>query len=128
MNLPDLVRASRGGGRNTKTGRCTQCRQPVLRGLDEDMCALLVEVDPTPLTPLGEAMALLAGRKTYDLARDTGRWQLTRRGRWRITGPRHNTDVVPAHRCHDHTLEPFTTPTVHTTPTTAALAATECPY
>lgn len=128
--LLDLVRTNPGRttGRHLKAGRCRACRAPILRGLDEDLCALRAETDPTPLAPLGEAMALLAGRKTYDLARDLGNWQLTRRGRWRIAGTRTGVDIVPAHRCHDHTLDPFAIPTIHTSPTATPTAADQAPY
>jgi hypothetical protein len=54
---------------------------------------LPVHADPTPLTPIGELAALLAGRRTYDLARR----ELWHRDRWRICRREH--PVVADHRC-----------------------------
>jgi hypothetical protein len=46
---------------------CPACRATVLAGLDADNAACPVRCDPTPLTEMGEAVALLQGRATYDL-------------------------------------------------------------
>lgn len=43
-----------------------ECGQPVLTGLNDDNCAWPTTVDPHPLTPTGEMLALLGGRHTYD--------------------------------------------------------------
>lgn len=52
---------------------CRACKRPTLSGLDADECALSAKVDATPVTAVGEAMALLAGRATYTLRLDLAR-------------------------------------------------------
>lgn len=99
-------------GRNTTSRRCRQCKAAVLVGLDGDLCAFPTTADPTPLSPLGEALALLAGRATLHLRAtpDGGRY-LDRRDRWQIQGEPAGTanrlfpfDVVAAHVCHSPPL------------------------
>lgn len=46
---------------------CRRCHAPILQGLDADNAAMTARCDPTPLTEMGEAVALLQGRTTYDL-------------------------------------------------------------
>lgn len=97
-------------GHLTETGlsrrariRTCSCRQLVLAGLDDDTCALEVTCDPHPLSPLGEALALVEGRRTLALHRDGSRWVLDRRDSYDITaepaGTKHREDVVREHRC-----------------------------
>lgn len=77
--------------------RVHSCHAPILAGLDADVAALSVAVDPYPLTPLGEVEALRDSRRTYDLRQ----MRLDRRDHWTIPGhppsPRH--PVVAEHRC-----------------------------
>ena len=74
------------------------CNFPTLAGLDADRCALDAWCDLGELTLEGEAMALLDGRRTYEL--HGGRLSL--RDRWNIPGKPANTRTVFAeHRCHD---------------------------
>lgn len=86
---------------------CPTCKTRVLTGLDDDRCAGPATADPTPLDATGEALALLAGRSTYDLTRRGDRYELDLRDPIRI---RHRpagspgADVVPAHRCHAASL------------------------
>ena len=56
-------------GRSLKSGRCARCRHGVLRGWDADppVTQWLVELDPRPISADGEALALLAGRRTFDV-------------------------------------------------------------
>lgn len=46
---------------------CRSCAAPVLRGLDADVAGITVEVDPSPVDNLGEAVAVLTGRRTFSL-------------------------------------------------------------
>lgn len=87
--------------RTATARRCHQCRAVIAQGLDADVCATTVQVDPTPLTPTGEAHALLAGIPTYTVDRTRTRSvRLTRRaGRWKPGAPPVH-DVWPEHRCH----------------------------
>ena len=109
--LADLkLLAGRATPRGIHPRRCTTCRQPILTGLDNDLCAVTVHVDYNPLNTLGEALAHIAGRATFELARQAGTAnpRLTRRWARRITnrppeqrgliGDRY--DVVPEHACH----------------------------
>lgn len=77
---------------------CPRCGAPILTGLDNDTAALTARADPTPLTPLGETLALLAGRPTYNLTTTSGRKELHRRDEWHIKGER-RYPVIPAHKC-----------------------------
>jgi hypothetical protein len=42
--------------------RCRTCKAPILRGPHAEWCAFTIEVDSTPLSAIGEALALLAHR------------------------------------------------------------------
>lgn len=110
-------------GHLTETGlsrrariRTCRCHAAVLAGLDAETCAFEVAADPTPLNPLGEALAIVEGQRTWSLHREGGRWVLDRRDAWHITahpaGTRPREDVVREHRC--------------THPVADALAATSC--
>lgn len=92
---------------------CKKCGATILTGLDADIAALKVEIDPTPITPLGEAVALLQGRSTYQLHTARGARQIHHRNDWNITAPR-TRPVYPAHRCghplDDHLDTTWTTP------------------
>lgn len=85
-------------GRRPRATICRRCQAPVLHGLDGERCALQVDADPTLLTNIGELLALLAGRATFDL--DSHPPQLTHRHRWRIRGhPADTNTVIPEHTC-----------------------------
>lgn len=60
-----LARAD-GVGQRIKPYRCV-CGDTVLRGLDSEVCAVVVSVDVGGVDALGEAVALLQGRRTYTL-------------------------------------------------------------
>jgi hypothetical protein len=53
--------------RSAQPARCPRCRGQVLAGLDADRCGLPTVVEPVPLSNVGEVLALLAGRRTYDV-------------------------------------------------------------
>jgi len=77
---------------------CKKCGAPVLAGLDADIAALKVQIDPTPVDAVGEALAVLAGRGTYELHRSRHGHQIHARYPWNITAPR-KRPVYPGHRC-----------------------------
>lgn len=86
-------------GRRARHRLCGQCQTVTLVGLDADTCAGEAQVDPHPITAIGEALALLTGRNTYRL-RTAGRLQLDHRTRWHITAePANTVDVLAEHRC-----------------------------
>lgn len=91
-----------GIGRRAQARGCNRCRGRIITGWDGDVCALIAEVDPTPLSTLGEALAQLQGRRTYTLASEGGRLVLNDRTPGRIghrpAGTGH-FDVMPEHRC-----------------------------
>lgn len=79
---------------------CPLCRATVLAGLDADHAAMPVRCDPTPLTEMGEAVALLQGRVTYDLLpTKTGR-ELHERTPHFISKPR-RYPVFATHKCNN---------------------------
>ncbi len=81
------------------TTRCPACHAPVIRALDDSICAFTAVVDPDPLDRAGEVAALITGRDTYALTR-TPRLTLRRRDRWQIAGrPADTLHVVAAHAC-----------------------------
>lgn len=94
---PDRLPTAITGASRKAQIRVHSCHAPILAGLDADVAALSVAVDPYPLTPLGEVEALRDSRRTYDLRQ----MRLDRRDHWTIPGhppsPRH--PVVAEHRC-----------------------------
>jgi|GEM_PF-3096392 len=77
--------------------RCPNCNALILRGLDHDVCAINVTVDPTPITRHLEVACIIAGRPTYTPWKVPGGYELTRRD------PFFDTDtprpILPAHQC-----------------------------
>lgn len=76
------------------------CPIPVLAGIDSDIAGLDAWCDLGELHAYGEAMALLSGRRTYELR--GGR--LGHRDKWQISGKPAGTTRYPVfaeHRCHD---------------------------
>jgi len=96
--------AESGATRKVRPRRCNLCNAVILLALDGDICALEARVDPTPLTELGEALALLEGGRTYNLRREGPRFVLDPRDSHQITWApatsRTRMDVLRAHRCH----------------------------
>jgi hypothetical protein len=101
----EAIRANTIGGvaRAARSTSCGRCRSPVMVGLDDDMCALSAVVDVYPLSPAGEVVALMSGRRTYSLTWAGGRYEIDRRDSYRIEGmapgDRSNVDVVVNHEC-----------------------------
>lgn len=88
-------------GRDRATARhCPRCSAPTLVGLDAEVAAMSVTVDPWPLTIRDEATALLTGRPTYRVTESGGRLRIRHRDHWQILGtPPTTVHVVAAHRC-----------------------------
>lgn len=84
--------------RTVRLRLCPNCRAPILVGLDADICAFTARADPTPIDEIGEAVALLTGRRTYDLTGTGSGKQLNAREEHNITAPRKYL-VFPEHRC-----------------------------
>lgn len=87
-----------GVGRALSGGRCRSCKQPVVRGLDDDVAALAVTCDPRPVDELGEALALMQGRRTFAVASRGGRLLVDPREPLAIAA-RRPADVLAEHRC-----------------------------
>lgn len=88
-----------GGFRAAKWERCGTCEELILAGMDGDIAAPQVRVDPTPLTPLQEGLCAIAGRRTASLE-IVGRSKITIHDRdpYAIGRP-FQQPVVPHHRC-----------------------------
>ena len=96
--LVDKGVMSEGGlTRRAKLMEHPNCGLPTLAGLDADRAALDAWCDLGELTRYGEAMALLEGRRTYELHGS----RLSLRDRWQIGGrPAGGRDpVLASHRC-----------------------------
>lgn len=82
---------------------CRACGAVTMAGLDHDIVAVPVRVDPVPLTPIGEVQVLLTGRRTYDLEYTSRGYRLDPRFAEHITrspaGSVPGRDVVGEHRC-----------------------------
>jgi hypothetical protein len=98
-----LMDEATGATRRARARRCEQCRQPVMRGIDADWAGSVVDCDPTPVSALGEVMALVDGRRTYELRYLGDRYEIDLRTPERIRGNPVGTsglDVLVAHS-HD---------------------------
>lgn len=87
---------------------CPRCKAPIIVGLDDNRAARNVTCDPTPITELGEAYALVQGRTTYCFADDNGRKILWHRYEWNIKAPR-RWPVLATHKCRQP-MTPFAAP------------------
>lgn len=104
MTLPNWLKERIGTptrGRGAKPARCIVCRADVLAGMNEDTSAFATITDPIPLSPLGEALALLDGRRTYRLARHNQGLALWVRTHWDIQGhPASDENItLTDHKC-----------------------------
>lgn len=89
--------------RKARIRTCPTCHHQILVGLDDVQCALEVHADPMPLSPVGEAVALLSNRRTVNLRREGGGWVIDRRDDHDIAatpaGTATRTDVLGQHHC-----------------------------
>lgn len=79
--------------RHARADRCPRCNARTLAGVAGVRGR--VDVDPTPTTPLGEAVAILTGRDTYIVLFG----ELHLRDRWRIAHK--DADAEPVYATHD---------------------------
>lgn len=121
------------GWRTSKLARCRTCRDTVVRGHNDDWCAFQVDADPTPLTALGEVLALAQGRRTLTARRNGNRLLLTRRNRHSIADfpaggsrPGREWDVLVEHRCGVGLPDAAVTGSVIAPP--PAIDLEECPF
>lgn len=77
---------------------CPRCQATVLAGLDADAAAIPVRLDPTALTEIGEAVALLQGRATYDLVTVKAGREIHERTAHHINKPRRYS-IFATHKC-----------------------------
>lgn len=88
--------------RRARLSRCRRCHQPILVGLDADMCAFPAIVDPFALDESGELKALINERSTYRVFETFERVELDHRTPWHIAGtPPTQCVVFAEHKCGD---------------------------
>lgn len=87
-----------GLGRKAQLRRHKHCGLPTLTGLDGDLCAFEVSCDLGELTAQGEALALLEGRRTFEVSK---RGELYYRQHWAIKSrpAGGSTPVLAQHIC-----------------------------
>jgi hypothetical protein len=99
----DFSHAGPPATRRTRAILCPGCRRPIMRGLMPLPTPWPVDADPTPLSSLGEALALLAGVKTYELSWSFDHYEIRHREWSMVTyGPADTlkeSDVLGAHNC-----------------------------
>lgn len=92
-----------GGFRAARWGRCPDCQELTLHGMDADLCAGMVTVDPTPLSPQQEHACMIVGRPTFTIKPRGNSYELNdRRGAYLYGSrpPDHRTHtIIPAHKC-----------------------------
>lgn len=89
--------------RRARPRPCPSCGTWTVCGLDADVLALEARCDTTPLTQLGEVVALAAGRRTVELVHTRGRFELEQRWADHIAArppAAGRYDVLAEHRCH----------------------------
>lgn len=96
--IPAWLLAKSGGNLRAVGVRGCRCGAQVLAGLDADRAALTAIVDLAPICEMGEALALLQGRPTYDLVGDSRKKELEYRYEWNIKA-RRRYPVMTAHKC-----------------------------
>lgn len=122
-------------GRRARASTCQRCHRAVFVGIDRDWGGMAVECDPEPLSGLGETLALMAHRRTFELWSGIGTMTLDFRDYWRITGrPAGRTraqggrvDVLVQHDCARVGQLP-TGPSVYRVPTRAADLPDDPPF
>lgn len=79
---------------------CTKCKQIIVVGLDADVAAWKVEVDPTPLNAKQELACHLVGRRTWSLTVRNRSLEIDVREPANARPPEHEPfHVVPRHQC-----------------------------
>jgi hypothetical protein len=87
--------------RAARPTNCESCGRYVLRGLNRDKGGIAVDCDPEPLSPLGEALALLAGFITYESQWFGGQHTISWRDRYAIASHQagDGIDALIGHHC-----------------------------
>ncbi|MEV4158993.1 hypothetical protein [Nonomuraea dietziae] len=99
MNMPAWMRQRVGDfDRAVQLRTCPRCDAKILHGLDSDRAGVPVRCDLTPLDEVGEAIAVITNRATYDLIPGRGRRELEPRSAWHISRPR-RYPVIAIHKC-----------------------------
>ena len=92
-----------GAMRRARAAYCLRCHALVMRGIDAPFGGMSRDVEPAPLSRIGEALALMSGRRTYTLAWRGDRYEIDHRDQWQIRGSpaesRAGVDVVVEHDC-----------------------------
>lgn len=100
--IAELVEA---GQRVAKRHTCRKCDAECLRGDDHDTMSIKVVVDVAPVDRLGEALAIVAGLRTYDIGPQTGKtarpgaFVLYIREPWHYGCAARKYPVLVEHRC-----------------------------
>lgn len=115
--IPAWLLAKQGGILRAASLNTCRCGAPLLQGLDADRAALTAIVDIQPIDEIGEAVALVQGRRTYDLVGGYQRKELEYRYEWNIKKKR-RYPVLAEHRC-GQPLHHHATPTLETERTPA---------
>lgn len=101
--LKQQLETKTGGFRAARWGRCPNCSELTLHGMDADLCAGMVTADPTPLTPQQEHACMIFGRPTYTLKPRGNSHELNDRTGAYHYGSRppdqHGKTIIPAHQC-----------------------------
>lgn len=124
QHLIDTGRWSTDGAYRKARLRHHSCGLIVLHGLDADLAAGVATCDPHWLTPLGEALALLANRDTYDyrpLTQELDGPRGHRRITWAPATNQGSVRVLPAHACGQPPLPHFDIPPTPTKEATDAI-------
>lgn len=124
-----LLDPDTGATRRARVRLCDSCRKPVMRGITADYGGRSADADPTPLSPEGEALALIAGRPTLEL-RWTNKYELDLRDTFRIRGTPAGTegiDVLVEHECHLSPL-PAHPSTLKDKPESTKAVSDKCPF
>ncbi|MDY6054359.1 hypothetical protein [Micrococcus sp.] len=116
--LQDALQARRPHPRNTWWNHCRHCGRLILTGDDADHMALVVRVDPNPLTHQQHMQAVLDRTLIY-LAAPTPTphtWRLYRLGPGHLWHQLANPLLLPPHDCHHPPRGPSLADTPDPTP------------
>jgi len=116
--------------RRVSARTCRECHAPILAAIAGDVCGIPAYVDPAPLSPLGEALAVLGGRYTCSLRPAPRGLQLDLRDSYHITEAAGSGryDVVAEHRCGAAPLPEAPTQLRQLPAPTPRKKETSCPF
>lgn len=101
MIRAQIIRSD-GVSKRVSYGRCVECKATVMRALDGDVAAVAVTLDVGEVDNLGEVVALLQGRRTYNLIPFASQAAYSRciveRKAYHIQRPR-SSPVIIEHSC-----------------------------